>query len=1202
MDDISTSVTGKATSRVERWTQKLLDLSLRNRLLNARDSKQIVPLASGSLDAIENRLAADRPVAVESADAANAPSDALRATLPEEETRRRLKELYRLAKTDLEESGVNALYLALGFLVWKPKGPDAKSCRAPILLMPVRMVRKNVREGYAISRLDEDTALNATLVEFLRSGFGLSVEGVDPLPEDESGVDVQKVFAAFRGAVGGMEGWNVEEDAAIGNFSFGKFVMWKDLTARADRLASHPFVSHLMKGGGDYDDGIEVFPPEEIGSHVKYGELFTPLSADSSQLAAVLYSAMGKSFVLHGPPGTGKSQTITNLIAHNLAHGRKVLFVSEKKAALDVVHRRLASVGLKPFCLELHSNKSGKTEVLAQFKEALDYVDKGTPNEWQRTIDQISNYRSELDAVVAALHKRQKNGLSAYDCFASKISPGPDTLPIDESGLKCCDWDAGRIEAAREAVRTLVADSRGTTTDVLHALGVVKPFAWTPEAERTIAERLRMLLAKPKTIRALAALFQGYGFAGFRGDFAERLEKAIAAMPESRGAMRWIASRDALAEKTGREFADSLSAAIFRALDGESGSGAPGAGGSFDGIGPSQALDVFDRSFAAATLDGILRVESALASFAGLKREEQILEFRRLDAEYAELVKHAVRARLAKDLPLGRLGECSDGCELGIVRRECAKKARQKPIRRLLAEARGVVGRLKPCFLMSPLSVAQYLPAEASFDLVVFDEASQIPVWDAIGVIARAKQCIVVGDPKQMPPTNFFQKGETGEEDQEDLESILDECLAAGLHSAYLSWHYRSRHESLIAFSNRHYYGDRLCTFPAAGTAASLGVAWHFVENGEYDAKASRTNRAEAEALADYVFSCLADQSRKRRSAGVVAFSMAQKNLIEDIMEERRSANPEFEDYFADDGEEPFFVKNLENVQGDERDVILFSVGYAKGPDGKFLMNFGPLNRAGGERRLNVAVTRAKEQIVVFASCRGAEIDLSRTQAVGAAHLKAFLEYAERGGEASASDADAMRRDKFADEVASFLAKRGYAVERDIGRSGFRVDIGVKDPARTDRYLAAIECDGDSYASALTARDRDELRASVLRSLGWNVVRVWSADWAFDRARGEERLLKELDAIGRAPDGKLPLPKFVPEVTFPRRRAVSAADAPRTDLDKVSNDDLRAKMDEVERDFGRCDKDSLYRETVKRFGYKTLSPKARARLEGVRRF
>ena len=437
-----------STNRITRWTQKLLDLSLRNRLLNARESKQILPLAADSLTALEDRLAADRQVAVEPSDAKKSPADALRSTLSGDETRRRLKELYRVARTNLEESGVNALYLALGFLAWRPKGANAKEYRAPILLMPVRMTRRSVREGYTIARLDEDTALNTTLVEFLRAEFGITVPGSDPLPEDESGVDVEKVLAAFRLATDGMDGWSVAPEAALGHFSFGKFVMWKDLSARADRLASHPFVAHLMNGGGDYDDGVEVFPPEDVAAHIRYGELFTPLSADSSQLAAVLYSARGKSFVLHGPPGTGKSQTITNLIAHNLALGRKVLFVSEKKAALDVVHRRLSSIGLKPFCLELHSNKSGKTEVLAQFKDALDFADRGIPNEWQRTIEQMSRCRATLDAPVAALHRRQTNGLTAYDCFAARIAGGRKTFPI--SGARCCGRSERDVAEARE--------------------------------------------------------------------------------------------------------------------------------------------------------------------------------------------------------------------------------------------------------------------------------------------------------------------------------------------------------------------------------------------------------------------------------------------------------------------------------------------------------------------------------------------------------------------------------------------------------------------------------------------------------------------------------------------------------------------------------------------------------------------------------
>ena len=1165
-------------NRVTRWTQKLLDLSLRNRLLNARESKQLLPLVCENVAELEDRLSADQTIPVEQVDANSRTTGSLRTSVPADDMRRRLKELFRLAKTDLEEAGVNTLFLAMGFLKWRPQGANAKDYRAPILLMPVRLARKNVREGYTVARLDEDTLINATLLEFLRAEFSIQVKGVDPLPEDNSGVAVDEVFQAFREAVRTMEGWDVEPDAALGHFSFGKFVMWKDLSERADQLAAHPFVSHLMKGGGNYDDGVEVFPPEEVESKIEYGNLFCPLSADSSQLTAVLYSAMGKSFVLHGPPGTGKSQTIANLIAHNLALGRKVLFVSEKKAALDVVHRRLSAIGLKPFCLELHSTKAGKTEVLAQFKEALDFVDKGVPNEWSETSATISNYRSELDAQVEALHKRWPCGLTAYDCFASRAAGGPEPV---KATAACRDMSEEKRREAREAVVAMSGDWRSTNPDAVRDLEVVKYFEWNPAAERAAGEKLAKLAAKPAFLRGVSALFSGYGFRGFKGEFKQALEKAVAAMGESRGVMRY---RDARYKVALAGFAGIAKALEDGSLDAES------------------AADVFDRSFAEKALEEILAVETRLATFAGLKREETVLKFRQLDDEYAALARHVVCAKLAARMPSGRLGDCPDGCELGIIRRECAKKARQKPVRQLLAETRGVVGALKPCFLMSPLSVSQYLPPEASFDMVVFDEASQIPVWDAVGVIARAKQCVVVGDPKQMPPTNFFQKADSGEDEDsdEDLESILDECLAAGLYSAHLNWHYRSRHESLIAFSNHNYYDDRLFTFPAAKSPPRLGVKHVFVENGVYEAKASRTNRAEAQALVDYVFERLADPAWKRRSVGVVTFSMAQKTLIEDLFEEKRAENPKFEDYFTDDCEEPFFVKNLENVQGDERDVILFSVGYAKGPDGKFLMNFGPLNRSGGERRLNVAVTRAKEQVVVFASCRGAEIDLSRTQAVGAAHLKAFLEYAERGGVPAADTLGEKARDVFADEVARFLASSGYTVDRQVGCSGYRIDIGVRDPESKDAYLAAVECDGESYASSYTARDRDKQRAIVLKSLGWNTVRAWSADWALDRKRGEERLLAELEDIKRAPNRFIPDPKFEPTVTFPRKRAASApAEVPRTSLDTVSTEELRKTMDEVERDLGRCERDTLYREVAKRYGYKTVSPKARARLDSV---
>ncbi|MBQ7650662.1 MAG: DUF3320 domain-containing protein, partial [Victivallales bacterium] len=343
------------------------------------------------------------------------------------------------------------------------------------------------------------------------------------------------------------------------------------------------------------------------------------------------------------------------------------------------------------------------------------------------------------------------------------------------------------------------------------------------------------------------------------------------------------------------------------------------------------------------------------------------------------------------------------------------------------------------------------------------------------------------------------------------MESILDECLAAGVHSSYLNWHYRSRHESLIAFSNHYYYEDRLFTFPAACLSDRLGVRFHFVPDGVYDKSSSRTNRNEAVALVNYVFEQLENGSAKKRSIGIVTFSEAQKNLIEDLVEVERSKHPALEEYFSDQNDEPLFVTNLENVQGDERDVILFSIGYAPDSTGKFSMNFGPLNRQGGERRLNVAITRAKEQVVVFSSVHSYQIELSRTMAVGAAHLKYFLDYAEKGFDIQTARAESADKENLSVTIAEFLREKGYAVDRGVGCSGYRIDVAVKHPEKEGTYLLGIECDGPAYASQKTTRDRDHIRQSVLKSLGWHLWQTWSVDWLLDRKQTEDSLLEAIN-------------------------------------------------------------------------------------------
>lgn len=425
------------------------------------------------------------------------------------------------------------------------------------------------------------------------------------------------------------------------------------------------------------------------------------------------------------------------------------------------------------------------------------------------------------------------------------------------------------------------------------------------------------------------------------------------------------------------------------------------------------------------------------------------------------------------------------------------------------------------------MSVAQFLDLDQPpFDLVIFDEASQMPTSEAVGAIARGKSLVVVGDPKQMPPTSFFQMQQTDESQAEndDMESILDDCITLSMASRYLSWHYRSRHESLIAFSNNQYYDGKLYTFPSVDNRTSK-VSFIPVD-GVYDYGRTRSNRAEAEAISRKVVSILQDYikhpSHPRRSIGIVAFSKVQQGLTEDILTEMLAKNPEMEQ-LAYDAEEPIFIKNLENVQGDERDIILFSVGYGPDKRGKVSMNFGPLNNQGGERRLNVAVSRARYEMIVFSTLQPEMIDLRRTQAAGVVGLKRFLEYAKTGrlalqAEALETGNEETAHDAVTQKVARMLQDRGYQVDLYVGRSAFKVDIAVRNPHDEGSYLCGILCDNPKYYVTKTVRDREICRPEVLRHLGWKLLRLWSVDWFLNPEATFERLCQALEVLLKEAD------------------------------------------------------------------------------------
>lgn len=485
-----------------------------------------------------------------------------------------------------------------------------------------------------------------------------------------------------------------------------------------------------------------------------------------------------------------------------------------------------------------------------------------------------------------------------------------------------------------------------------------------------------------------------------------------------------------------------------------------------------------------------------MSLFNGQLFEEKIKKFKEQSRYFEELTKAELFARLAAEIP-SFTQEAANSSEIGVLQRAIRNNGRAMSIRRIFDLIPNLLPRLCPCMLMSPISVAQYFNVDKSkFDIVIFDEASQMPTCQAVGPIARGQNVIVVGDPKQMPPTSFFSTNHFDEEnaDKEDLESILDDCLALSMPSKHLLWHYRSKHESLIAFSNSNYYENKLLTFPSPDDI-STKVNNVFVP-GYYDRGKTRQNIFEAKAIIAEVVKRLSDLEFSKKSIGIVTFSSVQQNLIEDLLNEEFKQNPDLENV-ALESSEPIFIKNLENVQGDERDIILFSVGYGPDKEGKIYLNFGPLNREGGWRRLNVAITRARYEMKVFSTLRSDQIDISRTSSEGVASFKAFLEYSEKGKIALPlkQNANITTSDFFERMVAAQIGQMGYSVQTNIGCSGYKIDIAVVNPEKPAEYILGILTDGTTYYASKTAKDREIVQTEVLKMLGWNLYRLWSPDW-----------------------------------------------------------------------------------------------------------
>lgn len=519
------------------------------------------------------------------------------------------------------------------------------------------------------------------------------------------------------------------------------------------------------------------------------------------------------------------------------------------------------------------------------------------------------------------------------------------------------------------------------------------------------------------------------------------------------------------------------------------------------------------RAVLLAWVDSTIKADPALENYRATDRDALARRFRDLDREHIRQAYATVVNACAARRPSSNAGKPAQ-----ILTREGQKKTRHIPVRRLLEEAGDLVQLLKPCFMMSPLSVSQYLPPTMTFDVVIFDEASQVLPSDAINSVYRGRQLVVAGDQKQLPPTSFFTRAVEDDEDVDDddaldvFDSVLDLCKAAGgMQSLPLTWHYRSQHEDLITYSNYRFYEGTLHTFPgAAFQAPDLGVE-SFVVDGVYRRGGGRDNPIEAERVVDRVVEHRT--SHPELSLGVVTFSVAQEDAVLAALEARAKYEPVLDGILDEhDRLDGFFVKNLENVQGDERDVIVFSIGYGPDEHGKFTMNFGPLNPKGGWRRLNVAITRARRRVEVVSSFRPEQ--MRDTTSDGVRHLRGYLDFAHRGIKALSVEVNEQVGDAespFEEEVAKVIRSWGYEAVPQVGSAGYRIDIAVRHPELSGQYLLAVECDGAAYHSSKVARDRDRLRQNVLEGLGWAVHRIWGISWVRDRKGQEDRLRTAID-------------------------------------------------------------------------------------------
>ena len=1230
--------------RVGQWKEQLMDLSRRNNLLFFRETKtQHLDLSKADRNEL-NKLLKGESVSVDKLFTfAGEPSTVA------DEAKRRLKSVFAKATENYEERSLDTLSVGVGECSWDFEGTkvagtssstlESKVPRAPLLLVPAEVKRGQRKGDFTLAIDPNEAEINPVLQYVLKKDHGIDLV-LPESSEDQAELDLSEKIKYLTPLMESAPKGSVKSGAQLSNFSYAKLAMVQDLDGGIDEMTTHQLILAIADNQEALTAirGNMVDPPLDEPNTIHPENEYLILDADSSQNMVINAVLKGQSFAFDGPPGTGKSQTIANVIAALIANKKKVLFVAEKRAAIDAVMKRLESVGLTDLVMDYHGTTKKKKDIIENLKTANNLIQAGLA---RRTSGTESEFRKERDKLVEQskeLHKKREPwGLSIYDLLSIRgkyekgsetgfrfqysnleafgpanveyleslimrmwnlggfvASPGAErwrSAKINSDGLAehlidvlsdASGWKIADIEGSLNAL----AESMGATNlkldglrNLVRAASAAKPIqlSWGHEIFNSdlakLADQLRP--AQNPVTRVLAVLFKSeyrLGVKEFekltakkvRGSAAlQTVIKAKDVLNIWKNQLRQHSKFPNISQNSKVEQADQASKSlagievdldVFSDLNDAL---------SNDLAKTKQLIDelLLDRYIASGVWQSNL-IERELSTI-GVERF--ILESRsnnldlqtiiqrlwyswsqtlieRLGSSSLGFNEHSSAAfqRTAdrfKELDTQHINDTPDRIkaiwvsnaieiatkypkEQGALLNALNRKRKLPPVTQLFKQSKNCVTALKPCWVMSPLSVSMLRPPCEWFDVVIFDEASQILPADAITAIKAGKQVVVAGDDRQLPPTSFFASGDPKDEEISDETEYTDDIQVGNYESILalmksivtkprqLQWHYRSRDERLIAFSNKRIYKS-LITFPNSDQIGTL----NFVNAGSGPDAISKgaTNKAEVRRVVELVVEHA--KNRSSESLGVIALGTPHMNAIESALNVERESNHLLDEFMELHPDERFFVKNLERVQGDERDAIILTAGYGRNEKGEMRYNFGPINGKHGERRLNVATTRAKQRMTLVTTFTEFDLDKKQCSTGGMSFLRDYVDYVRSGG-TNFGDTLVMRPEinPFERSIKDRLERAGLILESQYGVGKYLIDFAVRNPINPSKFALAIECDGASYHSQPTARERDRLRQELLENRGWKFHRIWSTDWFRDPDLEVRRCLQALDS------------------------------------------------------------------------------------------